>query len=231
MDIPERPPPLEFITLTERPATQKNDFSYVVRSHAMQAVIHERRNPKSKKAGSASSLTPEGEVKTSKELSGKFKLNTWTKKKRRRKNTPAQETEEQLSGNVSSDTANFAQVSEHIEDKYRQNAKIRSLRQVSRTHYGLMVNCQYPPRAAVHNNCFIIVCKSGSFCRIHLTIIPQIIQALSQTHSLSTMMILGNLLARQTQHSCMQPYVSWLNMKILSAGRKTHRKIYFIKEK
>ena len=208
MDMPEQPPPLEFITLTERPATQKNDFSYVVRSHAMQAVIHERRNPKSKKAGSASSLTPEGQAKTSKELSGKFKLNSWTKKKRRRKNALAQGTEEQLSGNVSSNTGSFAQVSEHIEDKYRHNANIQSLRHVSRTNYSLMVNCQYPPQAAIRDDCFIIVCKSRSFCRIHLTTIPQITQALSQMHSLSTMMIPGNLLARQTQHSCTQPFVS-----------------------
>jgi hypothetical protein len=111
MDIPERPPPLEFITLTERPATQKNNFSYVVRSHAMQTVIHERRNPKSKKAASTSNHSAESAVKTSKELSGKFKLNTWAKKKRRRKNAHVQETEEHVSSNVRIDTGTLEQVS------------------------------------------------------------------------------------------------------------------------
>ena len=111
IDIPERPPPLEFITLTERPATQKSDFSYVVRSHAMQAVIHERRNPKSKKGAATSNLSAETAIKTSKELSGRFKLNTWAKKKRQRKHTQAQEPDENVSTNVRSDVVPFEQVS------------------------------------------------------------------------------------------------------------------------
>ena len=99
MDIPERPPALEFITLTDKPGTQKSNFSYLVRSHAMQSVVHERRNPTSKKAASASQRAAEAETKTSKELSGKFKLNTW-KKKRRKKNDPTQETAEEVIGIV-----------------------------------------------------------------------------------------------------------------------------------
>jgi hypothetical protein len=100
MDIPERPPALEFITLTDKPANQKSNFSYLVRSHAMQSVVHERRNPTSKRATSASQRAAEAETKTSKELSGKFKLNTWKKKKRRKKNDPTQETVEEIFGIV-----------------------------------------------------------------------------------------------------------------------------------
>lgn len=111
MDLPERPPPFEFITLTDRPGTQKDDFSYLVRSHAMQAVVHERRNPKSKKGKSASQQAAEAETKTSKELSGKFKLNTWKKKKRRKKNEAAQEAEGEVIGNVRDDVPTFIPVS------------------------------------------------------------------------------------------------------------------------
>jgi hypothetical protein len=93
MDLPERPPPFEFITLTDKPATQQSDFSYLVRSHAMQAVIHERRNPDAKKRKLALQTAADTETKTSKELSGKFKLNTWKKKKRRKKSEVVQESE------------------------------------------------------------------------------------------------------------------------------------------
>ena len=118
MDLPERPPPFEFITLTDRPANQKSDFSYLVRSHAMQAVVHERRNPESKKRRSASRTAAETETKTSKELSGKFKLNTWKKKKRRKKSEIAQESEspERFSGEGENAVAKEIQVntSNHI---------------------------------------------------------------------------------------------------------------------
>jgi ribosomal protein S25 len=110
MDFPERPPPFEFITLTDRPAAQKRDFSYLVRSHAMQAVVHERRNPRTKKTTPASQRAAETETKTSKELSGKFKLNSWKKKKRRKKKEPAQEADEQVFENVRDDSASIVQV-------------------------------------------------------------------------------------------------------------------------
>ncbi|KAE9377230.1 hypothetical protein N431DRAFT_368979 [Stipitochalara longipes BDJ] len=111
MDLPERPPPFEFITLTDRPATHKSDFSYLIRSHAMQAVVHERRNPESKNRKSASQTAAETEIKTSKELSGKFKLNTWKKKKRRKKGTAAQESEsgDKVSGDDGDDVASEIQ--------------------------------------------------------------------------------------------------------------------------
>jgi hypothetical protein len=111
MDIPEQPPALEFITLTDRPATQKSNFSYLVRSRAMQSVVHERRNPALKRAASASQRAAEAETKTSKELSGKFKLNTWKRKKRRKKNDEAQETKKQVLGSAIAEAAKFAEVS------------------------------------------------------------------------------------------------------------------------
>jgi hypothetical protein len=119
MDLPERLPPFEFITLTERPAAQKSDFSYLVRSRAMQAVIHERRNPRLKKATSPSQRAAETETKTSKELSGKFKLNTWKMKKRRRKNNAAHETVEQVSEIAGDDAAKFIQVSTSNQTTYK----------------------------------------------------------------------------------------------------------------
>ena len=77
----------------------------------MQAVVHERRNPRLKKAISASQRIAETETKTSKELSGKFKLNTWKIKKRRKRNNPVRETVEQVFENAGDDAANFTQVS------------------------------------------------------------------------------------------------------------------------
>jgi hypothetical protein len=102
MDIPERPPALEFITLTDKPANQKSNFSYLVRSHAMQSVVHERRNPTSKRATSASQRAAEAETKTSKykELSGNFKLNNWNNNKLLKNNDPTQETVEEIFGIV-----------------------------------------------------------------------------------------------------------------------------------
>jgi hypothetical protein len=114
MDMPEQPPILEFITLTDSPATQQSNFSYLVRSHAMQSVVHERRNPAPKSAVSASQRAAEAEIKTSKELSGKFKLNTWKKKRRRKKTDAAQEVEEGVLGNVADEAAMFAQVGTQI---------------------------------------------------------------------------------------------------------------------
>jgi hypothetical protein len=110
MDMPDGPPALKFITLTDKPATQQSNFSYLVRSHAMQSVVHERRNPALKSAASASQRAADAEIKTSKELSGKFKLNTWKKKRRRKKTDSAEEVEEDAFGNVADEAAIFAEV-------------------------------------------------------------------------------------------------------------------------
>jgi hypothetical protein len=81
----EAPLPLEFITLTERPATQQSDFSYIVRSHAMQSYLQHRKSPPTDNEASSSSIAPKVESKSEQELSGKFKLSTWSRKKPRRR--------------------------------------------------------------------------------------------------------------------------------------------------
>jgi hypothetical protein len=73
--------PLEFITLTERPASQKANFSYTIRSHAMQSFLQAKKNP----TKSSSKREPLAEVKSADQLSGKFKLSTWSRKPSRRK--------------------------------------------------------------------------------------------------------------------------------------------------
>lgn len=79
------PPPLQFITLTERPASHKNDYSYTVRSHAMQAFLHEKKNAKGDKAKQKRGPSKNLDQQTPKQLSGKFKLASWTRKPRTRK--------------------------------------------------------------------------------------------------------------------------------------------------
>ncbi len=110
MDTAEQPPVLEFITLTDSPANQQSNFSYLVRSHAMQSVVHERRNPALKSAVSASQRAAEAENKTSKELSGKFKLNTWKKKRRRKKVDAAQDFEEKVFDNFKEEAVMVVEV-------------------------------------------------------------------------------------------------------------------------
>jgi hypothetical protein len=205
MDIPEKPPALEFITLTDRPATQKNNFSYLVRSHAMQSVVHGRRNPTSKRPA-------EAETKTSKELSGKFKLDTWKKKKRRKKNDLAEKTVEQNAGKVAGDAAPFAQVSTSrtiggVILKY-------GARPTSQIRYNPMESYLYLHRVAVHNSCSIIVYIFLVFCRFHLTSSAQITRLSSRTLSRSIMTMRGSPLAKQIQHSCTPLCVSWHSMKI-----------------
>jgi hypothetical protein len=228
-DLPERPPPFEFITLTERPAAQKSDFSYLVRSHAMQAVVHERRNPRLKKAISASQRTAETETKTSKELSGKFKLNTWKMKKRRKRNNPVHETVEQVFENAGDDAANFTQVSTSNQTSYKFS--IATTRQASMLHYMLMEDYRYPHPVVVHNNYSIIVCTSSLVVTSTLTTLAQTTRASSRTRLQSTTMILGSLSALQTQHCCMQLYVWWPSTKILCAEWKTPPRICSTKEK
>ncbi len=80
----------------------------------MQSVVHERRNPALKSALSTSQRAAEAEIKTSKELSGKFKLDTWKKKRRRRKTDAAQEVEEEVFGNVANEAAMVTEVGTQI---------------------------------------------------------------------------------------------------------------------
>ncbi|KUJ20657.1 uncharacterized protein LY89DRAFT_716012, partial [Mollisia scopiformis] len=79
------PPPLQFITLTERPASQKNDYSHTVRSHAMQAFLREKKNANGDKAKQRLGPAKEHDPQTPKELSGKFKLASWSRKPRSKK--------------------------------------------------------------------------------------------------------------------------------------------------
>src|SRR6187402_201861 len=82
--IKVEPLPLEFITLTERPATQKADFSYAIRSRAMHSFIQSKNTPKSEKEQSKSLGVVKKESKSAGELSGKFKLSTWSRKPRQK---------------------------------------------------------------------------------------------------------------------------------------------------
>lgn len=79
------PPPLQFITLTERPASHKNDYSYTVRSHAMQSFLHEKKNAKGDNAKQKRGPSKDLDQQTPKQLSGKFKLASWSRKPRSKK--------------------------------------------------------------------------------------------------------------------------------------------------
>ncbi|KAF8867341.1 hypothetical protein BDZ45DRAFT_795057 [Acephala macrosclerotiorum] len=78
-------PPLQFITLTERPASHKNDYSYTVRSHAMQAFLHGKKNAKGDKTKQKRGPSKDLDQQTPKQLSGKFKLASWSRKPRTKK--------------------------------------------------------------------------------------------------------------------------------------------------
>lgn len=80
------PPPLHFITITEEPESMKSEFSYAVRSHAMQSFIHEKKNPKPKqaKSGISQSSDSNDQVQSPRQLSGRFKLSTWSRKSRKK---------------------------------------------------------------------------------------------------------------------------------------------------
>ena len=80
---------LEFITLTERPAAQKADFSYTIRSHAMQSFLQAKKNPKPVK--SSTKHEPLAEVKSADQLSGKFKLSTWSRKSSKKRQPTVKE--------------------------------------------------------------------------------------------------------------------------------------------
>jgi hypothetical protein len=75
--------PLEFITLTERPASQKANFSYTIRSHAMQSFLQAKKNPQPAKSSASPELL--ADVKSADQLSGKFKLSTWSRKSARKR--------------------------------------------------------------------------------------------------------------------------------------------------
>ncbi len=81
----ETPPtPLEFITITDEPDSQKADFSYTIRSHAMQSFLHEKINPKPKQTKTKQNTASSPEAKTPRQLSGRFKLDSWSRKPRRK---------------------------------------------------------------------------------------------------------------------------------------------------
>ncbi len=92
------PPPLKFITITEEPESMKNEFSYTVRSHAMQSFIHERKNRKTKQAkpGLMQSSDSNIQVQSPHELSGRFKLSTWSRKSRKKVLRVAEQKKEEL---------------------------------------------------------------------------------------------------------------------------------------
>jgi hypothetical protein len=77
-------PSFEFITLTSRPESQKNDFSFKVRSHAMQSFLHHKNNPKPIELEPARVAKASVESKTPRQLCGKLKLATWSRKPRRK---------------------------------------------------------------------------------------------------------------------------------------------------
>lgn len=78
-------PAFEFITLTSEPSSHKNEYSYTIRSHAMQSFLHQKKHVKpAGKTGSEPVSNIDAEVKTSKQLSGRFKLATWSRKSRRK---------------------------------------------------------------------------------------------------------------------------------------------------
>jgi hypothetical protein len=82
--IKVEPLPLEFITLTERPASQKADFSYAIRSRAMHSFIQTKKIPNSEKEQLKHQVAVKKESKSAVELSGRFKLSTWYRKPRRK---------------------------------------------------------------------------------------------------------------------------------------------------
>jgi len=78
------PPQFRFITITERPASHKNDVSHTIRSHVMLSSLHQKRIGKSSKGLLRPAEYSGTENKTPKQLSGKFKLATWSRKSRRK---------------------------------------------------------------------------------------------------------------------------------------------------
>ena len=85
--------PLEFITLTERPASQKANFSYTVRSRAMQSFVQTKHNPRVETQQSRNRGAVGKENQLPGQLSGKFKLSTWSRKPRRKVGKPSKQTE------------------------------------------------------------------------------------------------------------------------------------------
>jgi hypothetical protein len=83
-EIKVEPLPLEFITLTESPASQKADFSYTIRSRAMHSFIQTKNTPISERDRLKHRVAVKKESKSAGELSGRFKLSTWSRKPRRK---------------------------------------------------------------------------------------------------------------------------------------------------
>jgi hypothetical protein len=69
-------PKFEFLTTTGPPSERSKESRYVVRSHAMQAFLHEK-NSDSK---SRPKVDTELEDKNIGDLKGRFKLTTWSRK-------------------------------------------------------------------------------------------------------------------------------------------------------
>lgn len=78
-------PTFKFITLTSQPSSQKHDFSYQVRSHAMQAFLCQKKLAINKDINSPiSQIRAKTLSQSPSQLSGKFKLTTWSRKPRRK---------------------------------------------------------------------------------------------------------------------------------------------------
>lgn len=75
------PLPLEFITLTGKSASEKAKFSYTIRSRAMQSFIQSKNHPSPETQPSIYQGTGKI-IQSSGQLSGKFKLSTWSRKPR-----------------------------------------------------------------------------------------------------------------------------------------------------
>lgn len=154
-------PAFEFITLTQRPASHKNDFSYTVRSHAMQFFLRQKKISKTSKEVQPVTMHPGAESKTPRELSGKFKLATWSRKSRRKVvKDRAIDTLVEIRDEFSSVKYSPEQKPvQHVSRLWFGHSKKRSLvlrpkllhpSKPTATHYPL------PPKTPAHSNCSII---------------------------------------------------------------------------
>ena len=80
---------LQFINLTDEPKNQKGDFAVAVRSHARRSFVYRKRNSK---LSATRIQTPrprlgpgsEDGIEDPQKLQGKFKLDTWSTKPRKK---------------------------------------------------------------------------------------------------------------------------------------------------
>ncbi|KAH7323651.1 hypothetical protein BKA65DRAFT_567473 [Rhexocercosporidium sp. MPI-PUGE-AT-0058] len=83
------PQSLQFINITDKPESQKGEFAITVRSHARRSFVYRKRSPKPKQTRTqtprpTSGPGSEGAIEDPHKLQGKFKLNTWSTKPRRK---------------------------------------------------------------------------------------------------------------------------------------------------